>query len=328
MRNNRINTLGAISALALAAAPVAHAQYVMTNSDALGNSSFNSAGTWSSGAAPVAGSTYTTDGYLLRSPSSGSAYTFAGDSLTIGDGSGAAVFSTVTANNNALIFKTASQTLTVNNLIANGSQIRDGLGNGQWAALDGNITVLSGGVAFIAQDTNIINSTLAGTGTIYIGDNGNGSSQRVIEFTSGLNTFTGNFVFNNTHSSAAYSVAWFTSGSLMNFDIGANGVNNGISGQGTLELSGNFAFNLTGAANAIGDSWDIVDSTTTATYDPTFDVLGFTQSGTLWDDTVNGADYEFNEMTGQLTVVPEPSTLAISGLGGLMGCVFMLRRRK
>lgn len=327
MRNNRINTLAVISALALAAAPVAHAQYVMTNSDSLGNSSFNSAGNWNSGAAPVAGSTYTTGGWLLRSPSSGSAYTFAGDSLTIGNGSGAAAFSTVTANNNALIFKVASQTLTVNNLIANGSQIRDGLGNGQWAALDGNITVMSGGVAFIAQDTNIINSTLAGTGTIYIGDNGNGSSQRVIEFTSGLNTFTGNFVFNNTHSAANYSQAWFTPGSLMNFVIGANGVNNGISGQGTLELSGNIAFNLTGADNTTGDSWDIVDPTTTVTYDPTFDVLGFTQNGTLWDDTVNGADYEFNEMTGQLTVVPEPSSLALLGMGSL-GSLFMLRRKK
>ena len=327
----------------MAVLTAAHAQVVMTANDANGaTTSFNGAGNWSPAGAPSAGSTYSTVGYLIRGPSVAGSYTFAGDSLTVGGGSGGASggaafltsSSIVTPNNNALLFKATGETLTVANLILDGAQIRDGNGNGNWAALNGNITVTANGGAFMAQDTNIINSAISGSGPIYIGDNGNGSSTRVIVFTSGSSTFNGNIVFNNTHTSAAYSLLTFAPGSLMNFTIGANGVNNNITGisgsgtSGTLTLNGNFNFNLAGADNTIGDSWDIVDPSVTTTYGGTFAVNGFTQNGSLWDDIANGVDYEYNQGDGLLSVVPEPSTFVLAGLGFASLALIRARRRQ
>ena len=55
----------------------------LTNSDALGNSSFNTAGFWDSGAAPLAGSDYVTSTNQLRTPADAANYFFAGNSLTL-----------------------------------------------------------------------------------------------------------------------------------------------------------------------------------------------------------------------------------------------------
>lgn len=326
--NHRSALLGLALTAALAIPAVSEAQVLMTANDGLGTSSFNAAGTWNSLAAPAAGNAYSTAGYLLRSPASGSAYTFAGDSLTVGGGSGGGTFSTVTANNNALIFKVAGQTLTVNNLILDGSQIRDGLSDNQTAALDGNLLVAANGGAFMAQCLLSINSVLSGSGTIYIGDNGNGSAGRTVLFTSGASTFNGNVVLNNT-GGASHSRLTYSDGSLMNFAIGANGVNNNISGSGMLTLDGSFKFDLSGADNTAGDSWNIVDSGVTVTYGSNFTVDGFSQNGALWDTSANGVSYQFDPASGLLSVVPvpEPSTLAMCGLGAF-GLLFAARHKK
>jgi autotransporter-associated beta strand protein len=55
-------------------------------SDAIGASSFNSGANWAGGAAPVAGSTYLTGAFLLRTPASSSPFIFAGVSLEIQSG--------------------------------------------------------------------------------------------------------------------------------------------------------------------------------------------------------------------------------------------------
>ena len=316
-----------------------YAQVVMTASDSIGNSSFNAAGTWNSGLAPAAGSTYSTLGYLLRGPASGAGpYVFAGDSLTVGGGSGAAAggsawlasSGTTTANNNALIFKVSGQTLTVNNLILDGAQIRDGLGDNQTWTLNGNITVTANGGGFVAQSLGTINSAISGSGPLYIGDQGNvGDTGRGIFLTSGSSTFNGNIYMNE--SVANRSRLTFTGGSIMNFAIGANGVNNGIFVNSQYaEFAGIFNFDLTGADTTLGDSWALVSTIAggTSIYDSTFSIAGFTQNGTLWDDPIGntGNQYEFNPATGILSVnpVPEPSAVSLIGGLGLLGLV--LRR--
>lgn len=54
---------------------------------------------------------------------------------------------------------------------------------------------------------------------------------------------------------------------------------------------------------------------------------GATQSGDVWTFTNSGTQYEFSELTGQLTVIPEPGILAMTLLGGL-GLVASIRRRR
>ena len=68
-------------------APAAHAaNFVLTNSDALGASSFNTAGEWSGGVAPAAGNTYQTSTNLLRTPLNALPAAFAGTSLEVQTG--------------------------------------------------------------------------------------------------------------------------------------------------------------------------------------------------------------------------------------------------
>ena len=308
--------LGITAAIATAIPATLNAQVVMNASDAINTTSLNAAGHWSDGLAPSAGKNYSTAGYLLRTPSTSGNYTFAGDSLTVGAGSGAGAYSQTTANNNALIFKAASTILTVNNIILDGSQIRDGDGSGQWVALNGNIFVTANGGAFMAQATNIINSAISGSGTIAIGSNGSGEAARVVEFTSGASTFNGNILMSPGNANAAYSRLWFTAGSVMNFTIGANGINNNISGIGTLTLDGAFNFDLTGADNTVGNSWSIVAPGVVTAYDPTFSVNGFSQFGNFWVKSAGANEYQYDPSSGLLSVIatPEPSSFALSGL--------------
>jgi hypothetical protein len=329
IHKKRATLIASALGLALAIPAISHAQVTLNANDALGASSFNSAGGWSDAAAPSAGKTYSTQGYLLRSPTTAGSYIFAGDSLTVGGGSGGGAFSSSTANNNALIFKVSGISLTVNNLILDGSQIRDGNGDGQYAILNGNISVTANGGSFIAQDTNIINSAISGIGPIYIGNNGSGSAARVIVFTSGLSTYAGNILMDSGGNGANNSRLTFTAVSIMNYIIGDSGVNNNISGAGTVIFGGDFNFDLSGAGTTVGDSWNIVDSSVVATYDPTFSVNGFTQNGALWSGSANGIDYQFDTTDGRLSVAPapEPSTLALCGMG-LAGLFAVTRRKK
>jgi hypothetical protein len=209
----------------------------------------------------------------------------------------------------------------------NGGVVRDGNGDGNVSTLSGNITITAGGGQFLCQDTNYITSKIMGSGLMIIGDNGNSDVERISIFTSGLSTFNGSIWFTNASSTVARSRASWDTTSILNFVIGANGVNNNIGGVGTAFFNGAFNFDLTGADNTYGDNWNIV-SVSSSTYGSTFSVNGFTQNGSLWDDIANGVTYEFNPATGGLSVVPEPSVFVLTGLGFAGLALIRARRRQ
>jgi hypothetical protein len=320
-----------VAALAIPATSRA-ASVVLTAGDALGATSFNAAGNWSPAGAPSAGNTYSTLGFLLRSPTGAGNYTFAGDSLTVGggNGGGANPFSPVSANNDCFIAKIGSASTFSANWILDGAQIRDGLGNGDSYTIGGTIAVTANGGSFVCQATQNVSAAISGSSIVYIGDHGAGAnSARVVVFQSAANTFNGNVELTNTANNATQSLLTLAPGSLWNFKPQANGVNNSIFGTGSILLGGNLAIDLTGADNTLGDTWQLVAPTSASfipTYGGTFAVNGFTQNATLWDASANGTTYEFSQATGLLTVVPEPATMSLIGMG--LGFGALLLRRK
>src|SRR5215471_9520901 len=130
--------LGLASAILLAATAVSSAQttnfITLTNSDAVGTSSFNAAGNWNSGAAPTSAApdfnAYSTTN-ILRTPADGNNYTFAGDSLELDSG--------------ATLSIKGSGTITVNDLLLSGGTIaNNGTGGSpDTAVLAGNVTLLA-----------------------------------------------------------------------------------------------------------------------------------------------------------------------------------------
>jgi hypothetical protein len=87
----------------------------------------------------------------------------------------------------------------------------------------------------------------------------------------------------------------------LRFAIGATGVNNSVSGAGSAFFRGNFLFDLAAAGTNTGDTWTIV-SVTTPSYDGSFQVSGFTNSGGTWTRTTNGVTYQFVQATGVLSI--------------------------
>ena len=88
----------------------------------------------------------------------------------------------------------------------------------------------------------------------------------------------------------------------MTFVIGANGVNNKLTGKGTAALAGDFYFDLTSAGTTTGDSWTIAN-VSNQTFDATFTVNGFTAAGGgKWIKIINGTSYEFSQSTSVLRV--------------------------
>ena len=144
----------------------------LTASDAGGTTSFNAAGHWDNFAPPSAGNDYVDNQYQLRTPQAAGDFTFAGDSLTMGDG----------VNSAQLLWKgtTANASITINDLRLNNGSVANGVGGN--FTLAGNITLQAGGGSFDyagngrsmtvtapiggAGDATVINTGTAGNGTI------------------------------------------------------------------------------------------------------------------------------------------------------------------
>jgi len=124
----------------------------LTNSDAIGGTSFNAAGQWNNGAAPAGGSGYETFDFQLRTPATGSPYTFGGDSLAVSGG--------------ALLWKgTASSTITVNSLTLNGGLVVNA-GSGTCTLAGNLMATTNGGIFSGANGPFTINASITGNGPL------------------------------------------------------------------------------------------------------------------------------------------------------------------
>ncbi len=311
-------------ALGLAAPVASHAATVTLNaSDTINNSSFNAAGGWSDASAPHGGGDYlVNNGIRLRTPANGSSHAFAGDSLTLGP-SGTTGYG---LPGGELMYKGTGNTgtITINSLILNGGSIAHANGVGDIFNLAGNISVLANSTIYTKQGQINLLANLSGAGTI-TNPGSDGVGSRNLTLSASANTFTGNLVIGQTaFAGAANARLELAQNANLNFVIGANGINNSVSGLGGATFNGLFNFDLSGASTSLGDSWSIA-TVATKSFGGTFGVNGFTDAGgDTWQRNANGVTYLFDEGNGMLTVVPEPSTFALMGLSGL---ALVLRRR-
>jgi hypothetical protein len=151
-------TLAALAAVPLAASA---ASVTLTANDGLGSSSFNTAGFWNNAAAPSAGNDYFSGDFVLRTPASGSSFTFAGDSLTINN---------TGPYSQGLLYKGTGTAgiITVNNLILSGGRISHANGIGDAFNLAGNLNVATTGEIYAKQGNINILANLSGAGTLTV----------------------------------------------------------------------------------------------------------------------------------------------------------------
>ena len=296
----------------------------LTGVDNMGTSSFNSAGqvgdppvaNWSDSSAPSAGNDYyVPNGTRLRTPADGSSYTFAGDSLHIDNTS---------AYGDGFMYKGTGTagTITVDNLILGGGLISHANGSADRFNLAGNMNVASDSRLYAKQGVIDVQSVISGTAQLTILASDQYGCELIIS--SSANTYTGNIVNHGRFTLADDAV--------LNFVIGADGVNNSVSDGGSQQHTfyyGDFNFDLSAASTTVGDSWKIDDTTRASTYyhnngSETFSVIGFTDVGTAWLGQANGAWYYYSEATQTLTCVPEPATMMLLGLGSLA----LIRRKR
>ena len=146
------------------------------------------------------------------------------------------------------------------------------------------------------------------TGTVNLGKIGTGTLTL-----SGSNTYTGN----TTVSSGTLTLA---DNAQLKFITGtANGVNNALSGAGTVVLNGDFAIDTSATEGSalVSGSWQI-ENVASRTYGSTFTVVGWTDAGSnKWTKTVGTQDYTFDESTGVVTLSSSfTSWIAAHGLTG------------
>lgn len=129
---------------------------------------------------------------------------------------------------------------------------------------------------------------------------------------SGVNEYTGN----TTLSGGTLQLA---AGGVLRFAVNTDtGLFNSIGGSaGTLDLGGTLFFDLANASIVPGTTWNIVNGASIdETYSGSFAVsssLGsFIADGGVWTLASGGNTWTFEASGGTLSVVPEPSTLALA----------------
>jgi hypothetical protein len=289
------------------------ATVTLVAADGFGQSSFNSGLNWSDSTAPGAGNDYVDSSYRLRTPADGGSYTFGGDSLTIQHGLG--------TTNDGFCYKGtgSSGSITVDDLILDGGQMVHINGSGDIFNLYGNVNILNDSAISPRQGPINVYSVISGSAQLTVPISDSASCKLWIH--SSANTFTGDIVNQGRFG--------LVDDAILNFVIGASGVNNDFDGTSHMHATfdGDFVFDLTSAGTTVGDSWTIIDASSAVYWGDTFTVQGFSEilPGAWVKQIGTSSDYHrFDESTGVLQVVPEPATMMLLGLGSLA----LIRRRK
>lgn len=286
---------GAAAALAalVIANPAQAADVTLGATNGLGTSSFETATSWSNGAAPSAGNAYIVpSGLTLRTPADSTInHTFAGDSLRL--------------NSASLVYKggTNVNTITVGSLTLDGSLVNNASNTSTAFILGGSINVAGTGTSTIFSNNATI--TLSGpisgnSGTLLLQTNTTTGRQVIL---SAANTYTGNIQVTGN------SGAVLTSTGKLAFAMSSGaGAYNSITGAAPFEFSGVFTIDLTGAGTNPGDSHQLVNTATIVeNFTATFAVEGWTKIGDVWVSP-NG-NYQFIPSAGMLVRVEADSDL-------------------
>jgi len=198
----------------------------------------------------------------------------------------------------------------------------------------------------VTNDGGSITFTASGTNS---GENAYNANQD-LTFTSGavsINTFGGDAIgvlVNGDNVTPLNTI--LGAGNTLNLDFNQDLTRDLLITSGTLNWGGNVALNLANLGEvANGSSWDFFNdpvlgntgafagtpSGISLTASSIYNGLTFSKSGSLWTSTATpgGQQFTFNETTGVLAVVPEPSSIAAAGIGlAMLGWRRLARRRR
>lgn len=302
------------------------ADVVMTASNASGSSGLTTSVNWSNGQAPSASNDYFTEGYKLRTPSSGShsgdVYNFAGNSLTLGGVSG--------STTGIMQFKSASNvTVNISNLIFKGGAILQ--------AINSNYVQTLGGGTISLLDTAYI--AVANSETLNITSDISGSHQVQFNPTSG--TFAGEDIGGRTGTIVIGSANAYTGGSLLNGGT-LKVLSGGTLGTGSVTMTDSSILTLQHDA-ALSDSAMLSFSSSSIINLNGLNGTSETIAGLFMDGSTSltiAGTYtasELNTFFGSnrfasssgmtLTIVPEPGIYSLL-LGVSVMAMLVLRRRK
>jgi hypothetical protein len=322
--SRNLSILGAIVFTANAAhgAPV-----TQTANDNIGTASFVDSARWSNLAAPSAGNSYFTNGWIFRTPTADANQTFAGDSLSVdtksaASGVGATVITKVGG----------SKTITFPSLIMNGGIFSQGQ-QGVTHTLAGAITAAttSGFSITDSSDRNLfVSAPISGTGRLHVGSFGqyNAGDPAYVP-----TAFTSTFAVSGNNSSfsggwtlgGGYDAPVFGGAGTYRVNFNASGITFRLGhanalGTGTLQLHAGTVnlngFSATGLAGVeLPDNASATIRTAGNTLTATNLTLGSTTGATLNIDNAGLANPVSAPVASTTFTVNGPSTIGVRGTG-------------